>query len=106
MNTRTGKAYTPKRTKEAERTIAQYAMAKRSTYDIPFPITGPLRVGIAFLLSKKQTGDIDNYAKTVLDALNGVIWQDDKQIKRLDLDIATHDEGGTMIEIHYQEERP
>jgi Holliday junction resolvase RusA-like endonuclease len=25
-------------------------------------------------------GDVDNYVKSVLDALNGVAWEDDKQI--------------------------
>ena len=28
-------------------------------------------------------GDIDNYAKSILDALNGVAWEDDKQIVSL-----------------------
>jgi crossover junction endodeoxyribonuclease RusA len=28
-------------------------------------------------------GDIDNYVKSILDALNGVAWEDDKQIIEL-----------------------
>ena len=37
---------------------------------------------------KRLRGDIDNYAKSVLDALNGVAYKDDKQIVRLDLEKA------------------
>ena len=36
----------------------------------------------------KLTGDIDNYAKSVLDALNGVAYTDDKQIVCLYLEKA------------------
>lgn len=28
-------------------------------------------------------GDLDNYVKTVLDALNGVAWVDDKQVVKI-----------------------
>jgi Holliday junction resolvase RusA-like endonuclease len=31
-------------------------------------------------------GDIDNYAKSVLDALNGVAFKDDKQVIILELE--------------------
>lgn len=31
----------------------------------------------------KLRGDIDNYIKTVLDALNGVAWGDDNQIVKV-----------------------
>jgi Holliday junction resolvase RusA-like endonuclease len=36
----------------------------------------------------KLTGDIDNYAKSILDALNGVAYADDKQIVSLYLEKA------------------
>lgn len=31
----------------------------------------------------KNTGDTDNHAKAVLDALKGICWQDDSQVTRL-----------------------
>ena len=31
----------------------------------------------------KLRGDLDNYTKTVLDALNKVAWNDDKQVMKL-----------------------
>ena len=33
----------------------------------------------------KLRGDIDNYAKSILDGLNGVAYTDDKQIVSLEL---------------------
>ena len=32
---------------------------------------------------KLRRGDIDNYCKLICDALNGVAWQDDRQIARI-----------------------
>ena len=34
-------------------------------------------------VTSKKYGDIDNLAKAVLDALNGICWQDDSQISDL-----------------------
>lgn len=31
----------------------------------------------------KLRGDIDNYIKTILDALNGVAWRDDSQVVKV-----------------------
>jgi Holliday junction resolvase RusA-like endonuclease len=33
--------------------------------------------------AKTLTGDLDNYVKLTCDALNGVAWEDDRQIVRL-----------------------
>lgn len=93
--TRTGHVYTPKRT-------ANYEKAVASAY------TGPLfdashTIEVSLVLSSKGThiavsatknpdwkaslkGDVDNYVKSILDALNGVAWEDDKQIVSLKVD--------------------
>lgn len=31
----------------------------------------------------KLRGDIDNYVKTILDALNGIAWRDDSQVVKV-----------------------
>ena len=31
----------------------------------------------------KLRGDLDNYIKTILDALNGVAWDDDSQVVKI-----------------------
>ena len=43
--------------------------------------------------------DIDNAAKAVLDALNGVAWEDDKQVKRLVVEKSYGPRGRTLVTI-------
>ena len=43
--------------------------------------------------------DVDNVAKAVLDALNGVAWVDDTQVARLVIEKSYGDEGRTTVEI-------
>lgn len=91
--TRSGHTYTPKETKEYEQFIS------KAYTGVAFP-EGPLHITLVFDNDKteitiqelrppknpsKLRGDIDNYAKAILDALNGVAYTDDKQIVRLDL---------------------
>ena len=98
---RTGKygTYTPSKTVKYEKEIQK---AFRSYWDIPelpFPGKKPLTVSIAAYNkipkseSKKTKSemainkirpskkpDVDNIAKVVMDALNGVAWKDDAQV--------------------------
>lgn len=84
--TRRGRVFTPKRTLEAE------ALVREAWGDNP-KFSGT--VGVAILLgsdgtlitvfpheaeTQKLRGDIDNYVKTIMDGLNGVAWDDDKQV--------------------------
>lgn len=101
---RTGKygTYTPRKTVEYEKAIQK---AFRSYWDIPelpFPGKKLLTVSIAAYYkipkseSKKAKSemasnkirptkkpDVDNIAKIVMDALNGVAWKDDAQVVSL-----------------------
>lgn len=81
-----GRVYTPKATKAAEWDMgwhAGVAMVGRQVFD------GPLAVQIHAWVKKPKKGkhehpivkpDADNLAKLVCDALNGIVWHDDKQI--------------------------
>ena len=88
-----GHTYTPKPTKDAERIIRNNF--EEATGGLWTPRDHPLRVAVH--MSKEQlelnitsledwpapkgmTGDVDNYLKTVCDALNGVAWTDDRWI--------------------------
>ena len=50
-------------------------------------LEGELKVEIhiyrKFKVTSKRYGDIDNLVKGILDAMTGVLWQDDKQISSL-----------------------
>lgn len=87
----TGHAYTPTKTKDYE------ALVKRAyiIYNGHTMLTGPIRLDIsavyqlpkdkkrrATLAQRPYTGkpDIDNVAKVIQDALNGLAYEDDKQV--------------------------
>lgn len=99
--TRAGHAYTPKKTRAAELTIATAARAFMKDRK-PFP--GPVSVRLtavfpvpkswskrkredagAGLIAPTVKPDADNLAKLVLDALNGIVFQDDKQVVDISL---------------------
>ena len=95
--TRQGHTYTPKKTKDYEKLVKLTAMKHFKR-----PLTTPLRVEITVCKtppkswSKKKKADaiagvikptvrpdVDNYAKSVLDGCEGVVFEDDKQIVEL-----------------------
>ena len=97
--TRQGHAYTPKKTKDYEEEI-KFAFMSQNCDRIPvYPKDVPLMVEATFAksvpqsYSKKkreaclngeimptQKPDVDNYLKAVLDAINGLAFEDDSQI--------------------------
>lgn len=86
-----GIAYTPKATKDAEKRIRDAAKDafKSDPYD------GAVDVAVMFYLERPKSKsrkkhplhlgrpDVDNFAKLVLDALNGIVWVDDGQVVNL-----------------------
>lgn len=90
--TRSGRPYTPTRTRGYESQIAWYA--KMAMGSDP-PLTGPIEVTITAAFKRLgKTGDnikdnefwfigspdIDNLAKAICDAMNNIVYQDDRQI--------------------------
>lgn len=101
-------AYTPEATKAWETKVQLWA--RRAALYIPdAPLAGPLAVTMVFYLPRPQRckrehpsvrPDVDNYAKAVLDALNGVVWRDDGQIVQL---AASKVYGDPRVEIEIRE---
>jgi Holliday junction resolvase RusA-like endonuclease len=77
-----GHAYTPKRTQEYE-ALVRDAAALRWHGE---PEQKDIQVWLTFYRENRRRVDIDNLAKAILDALNGLVWKDDAQIQRLVLE--------------------
>jgi crossover junction endodeoxyribonuclease RusA len=73
-----GHAYTPRKTKDYEDLVAWYArMACKE------PLSGDVAVCITLYYKGKRYGDLDNCAKSLTDAMNGICYHDDKQIAHM-----------------------
>lgn len=78
---RNGNVYTPARTAEYERAIGwEWRKAQHPKLD------GALWVEIE-VGEGKYPADLDNYVKAALDALNGIAWDDDRQVTSIDAEI-------------------
>lgn len=91
--TRRGRAFTPKKTLEAEAAIAEYIdeTVAAEGFDGAVGITIKFRKGdTKVTITERQRlsklrGDVDNYAKLILDAIQkSHLLGDDKQVVRLD----------------------
>lgn len=79
------RTYTPLATVQAE-TVLGWA-ARKAMGGQP-PLTGPLAVDLAFSTTRAALrGDLDNLAKLVLDAMNKIVYVDDRQVKQLVIDV-------------------
>ena len=75
-----GKGYTPARTKAAEKAIWAAAVQAKVK-----PVKNrPVHVRCNFFMKNPDKCDVDNLLKTVLDALNGQAWEDDRQVYKVE----------------------
>lgn len=75
-----GHGVTPERTRIAESRIRADWHTKHPDAQ---PLNCPVRVDLEFWKSKRGRPDLDNLVKLVTDALNGLAYMDDSQIKQL-----------------------
>lgn len=96
-----GHSYTPEATRTAEARVASSFTGQAGlTHSITEPLTGPLRFVARFYRRNNVTADLDNLLKLPGDALNGLAWVDDKQIKSIRADMhIDRDNPRTEIEI-------
>lgn len=113
FNTLTGRAYTPNKTGAYERLVALcYKQAGGKLLDGAIRIDIKAYYPIAKSHTKKNKAamesgeikatikpDIDNVAKAVLDGLNGVAFEDDKQVINLRIAKAYANEARLEIEV-------
>lgn len=91
-----GRVFTPSKTHAAEELIAWKARAAgvRISTDV-------VSVTVGFYFTGQRRGDIDNLVKTVLDALNGVAYVDDRQVLHLQAAVVLGaSEAKTVIEVN------
>lgn len=91
--TKTGHTYTPKKTVQFERqirTLAQHQMWQYKRQPFSDAVTVSLHFFIKPPKNKKSNReypttrpDIDNLIKSILDALNGILWDDDSRICKI-----------------------
>jgi Holliday junction resolvase RusA-like endonuclease len=62
------------------------------------PLSGDISVTIEFFFATKRRRDLDNQNKLVLDALSGIVYEDDAQIAELHL-LRRHDTKRPRIEV-------
>lgn len=74
--------YTPEKTRAAEEAMRWHL---RSAWTGE-PTTKECHVQLTFAAKSKRS-DIDNFCKLVLDAANGIVWTDDRQVTRLMVDL-------------------
>lgn len=88
------KPYTPPRTRAYEEHVAQACVVTRR--ERGRTLTYDLDVRIELHTKSALRGDLDNYAKSILDGLEkGQLFRNDKQIKQLSIQVAItpeHDE--------------
>ena len=86
-----GQVFTPKTTLQEEDHVAE-AWLKQGGHITDEPVEvilaySPTHTIITVMPSphnaKTLRGDLDNYVKLTLDALNGVAWEDDRQVVRI-----------------------
>jgi crossover junction endodeoxyribonuclease RusA len=79
--------------------VAWIAKAAKQKHNLRC-IDGPVEViAVAYLYGKREP-DADNLAKSFLDSMNGIIWQDDRQVRRLTVEkVVVENEADERAEI-------
>lgn len=94
--------YTPKKTRDAEKDIRTLARMQWP-YE---PLTDALHVQILFIIKRGPSvkrkhpdcrPDVDNIAKLALDSLNSIVWKDDSQIIKLELEKRYGENGRILL---------
>ena len=95
-----GRAVTPKKTLDYEKTVALYARGAGVR-----PVEGPVRLSVDLHYDDNRWRDIDNAIKSIQDALEGIAYENDRQIYQLEgRKFTGMDEAKAVIKIEILEE--
>ena len=97
-------AFTPASTTAFEAVIRKAAQKAvlRNNWPVE-PIDGKYELFL-FVKRARNSGDIDNFAKSVMDGLNGTVWPDDKLVHQIHVGMVTdHKNPGVWIGIKRSE---
>lgn len=83
-----GRTYTPPSTVAYEQAVGWCARSAHRGQPLP----GPVAVRLELHLVATRRGDVDNYAKSLLDGMQGIVLLDDRQVRRLEVE--RHDAPG------------
>lgn len=70
-----GRWYTPTKTRDYERLVASCALHVGAK-----PKTGPVHITLAIFWPDRRSRDADNVLKSIQDGLNGIAYDDDRQV--------------------------
>lgn len=76
----------------------QYQWEAKSQYQKRAPLTGELSIGIRLYFGDLRKRDWDNFHKLSMDALSGIVWEDDSQIKKCFVEVF-YDKKNPRIEV-------
>lgn len=62
-------------------------------------IKGPVKLTTIFYFANKKLPDLDNLIKAISDGLNGLAWEDDRQVVRIEAERRQDKEERAEIEI-------
>lgn len=95
---RNGHAFTPAKTREYEALVAKVAQeAVDATGWNPEDVTD-YRVDVRIYRAAKR-GDVENYVKSCLDGMNGVVWPDDRMVEVIRAQRYDTDKNNPRIEV-------
>ena len=69
-------------TKQGKDLKEQYQLEAKNQYKGKV-LSGDVEMELVLFFKDKRRRDVDNYNKLVLDALEGIVFEDDKQVQKL-----------------------
>ena len=119
--TRDGHAYTPERTRRFEAAVRFAALdfmkrmgAGRIPATVPISVHVVACFGIPVSWPKRKKAsaaeqipriDVDNILKAVLDGMNGILFEDDRQVVKAIAEKRYEEEGRVLVFVHTPEEK-